>query len=381
MTQFTERGESEESVRARITSIYGPRARITSVRSFQERRFGGLVRKRVFECTGYVPQPEPTADHSSQILGEIRSLSRSLKEMRSSKSWKEGIPPSLKELEQQLEGEGFSDGYRSFIISSLRRDMALEDFENRYTLSRSVEKIFTSSLLVEKDVRPQAKRVEVLVGPTGVGKTTTIAKLAARCVQDGLKKEGIAPKVALISIDSFKIGAQKQLASYARIMQMPFFFCTDEKELGEALQGLTADVVFIDTTGRPARDFESLGAMHQLLGPIVGRADISLVISAATKTEDLEQIMLQYQIFKYQKVIGTKFDETQSIGSFLSALWKAEKTMSFMSTGQNVPLDLKKATFPALFSLMPFLSAQENDDKEEQSRQLTALLAAGREGE
>ncbi|MCR1950166.1 MULTISPECIES: flagellar biosynthesis protein FlhF [unclassified Clostridium] len=175
----------------------------------------------------------------------------------------------------------------------------------------------------------------VLVGPTGVGKTTTIAKLAGRLALIEKKKVG------LITIDTYRIGAVEQLKTYAEIMNIPFKVVITLKEMEFAVNQLEdCDVILIDTTGRSSKNTMQISELRAFIQKV--NADhIALVISGTTKNRDIQTIINGYSEIGYEKMIITKLDETSSYGCMYNIIKKAQKPIAYITTGQNVPDDIR----------------------------------------
>jgi flagellar biosynthesis protein FlhF len=184
----------------------------------------------------------------------------------------------------------------------------------------------------------------VLVGPTGVGKTTTVAKLAAIF---GIGTENMpAIDVKMITIDAFRIGAKAQLESYGNIMQINVSCVDNRQDLRKeiAIHSEDTDLFLIDTIGKSPKDAARLGEMKEILDGAGRSAEYHLVIGATTKASDIEDIMRQFEPFNYKSILLTKLDETERIGNVISALAEKKKPVSYITDGQKVPNDIRKAT-------------------------------------
>lgn len=187
--------------------------------------------------------------------------------------------------------------------------------------------------------RPKGKRkrIQVFVGPTGVGKTTTIAKLAA---QQALQEQ---KKVALITIDTFRIGAVEQLRIYGDIIGVPVAVVGAPSELTDALTEFKSkDAIFIDTTGRSARKPLHVSEMRAYFD---GLSDLEkyLVLSSTTKSRDLLSIYKAYCELGLAATIFTKCDETESLGGIVDLCYRTSIPVAYLTNGQNVPEDIREA--------------------------------------
>lgn len=186
----------------------------------------------------------------------------------------------------------------------------------------------------------------VLVGPTGVGKTTTIAKLAGRMALIEKKKVG------LITVDTYRIGAVEQLKTYAEIMGLPFAVVITLKEMEAAVNSMKhCDVVLIDTTGRSSKNKMQISELRAFIDKSHSNS-INLVISSVTKNKDIKNIVESYGTLNFNNVIITKLDETDSYGSLLSIMKYCKTPISFVTTGQNVPEDIKVLTKDKIIKLI-----------------------------
>jgi len=178
-----------------------------------------------------------------------------------------------------------------------------------------------------------------LVGPTGVGKTTTIAKLAARYAQ----RHG-ADKVALVTTDTFRIGASEQLQTYGRIIGCPVKVANNAKELADALLTLRdKSLILIDTAGMGQRDKRLSDQLATLLHNSRLRIRPYLVLSATSQTQVLNDAVKQFKTLPLSGCIFTKLDECLSLGESISVAVEQGMAVSYLTNGQQVPEDIKVA--------------------------------------
>ncbi len=176
------------------------------------------------------------------------------------------------------------------------------------------------------------------IGPTGVGKTTTIAKLAYSLLEQ--KKA----KVALLAADTYRIAAVDQLRTYAEIMNIPLYVIYSETELAEQKEELQKyDIILVDTAGRSHRSREQRDDIERLIRSVPAEArEVYLVLSATTKYRDLVKIAEAYSEIAEYRLIFTKLDETDTIGNIFNIKMLTGAPLSYATNGQNVPDDISK---------------------------------------
>lgn len=186
-------------------------------------------------------------------------------------------------------------------------------------------------------IPPHGPKIVALIGPTGVGKTTTIAKLAANFVL----KEGC--KVALLTADTYRISAVEQLKTYADIIGIPIDIVYTPDELKSAIyRHSDKNLILIDTAGRSPHNHYQLAELQALL-QIEPYIETHLVLSATTKYKDAVEIVQKFSVCSPQKFLFTKVDEASNLGTVFNLLYTFTASLSYVTIGQNVPDDIELA--------------------------------------
>jgi flagellar biosynthesis protein FlhF len=189
------------------------------------------------------------------------------------------------------------------------------------------------------------RNIMALVGPTGVGKTTTIAKLAAIACKQGAK-------VALITIDTFRIGAVDQLKTYSSIMKIPLKVASTPQELKDAIDSFAdRNLVLIDTAGRSPRDKARLQEMKKFLGAHP-EIETHLCLSSTTREKELHHSIERFGVLPVTRLLFTKLDESESFGCIVNTQMRETLPLSYFTTGQRVPEDIEIATTNRLADLV-----------------------------
>ena len=271
-----------------------------------------------------VPARDPRMD---ELIGEIGDLKKSLR------SLSKAIPAKSESgggLFAELVTQGIDHDLADHLISTASRGKPAPS-----ELRERVRRLLADQLIVAPAAELYAKTpiVSVFVGPTGVGKTTTIAKIAGHAAVR-MKK-----KVALISTDMFRIGGQEQLARFGELLGIPAYGCADVATLKDLVASLDdRNLILIDTPGASPSDLARLSKLETVTS--AADAKVHLVISATTRSEDITKIVSRFQRFLPKSVIFTKVDETDSKGPLAGDLLRNELAVSYLTNGQRVPEDL-----------------------------------------
>jgi flagellar biosynthesis protein FlhF len=302
------------------------------------------------------PRPKAAAGDAQAAIPDLSELKQELLPLRHEvENLRLLIKRSHSDLEPKtLEFKGlFLELYLNLIDNGLEIAIARkliqtlqvqgnDQWQSDYTqLKRRLFQLLVSTIALPEPIRltPGQRRVVSMVGPTGVGKTTTIAKLASYF---RLKAE---KKVALLTIDSFRIGAAGHLKTYADILGVPFYTVNHPREMSLRLQRLADfDVIFVDTTGRSARDSEGIAGMAPFLAAVPApEREVILLLSACYKSQDCKHILSQFGPLGPSKFIFTKIDETLSLGNLASVKLQSELPIAYLTSGQRVPEDIEVA--------------------------------------
>ena len=251
------------------------------------------------------------------------------------------IPPEFAEIYRLSLQSGMNKEHLDSLMQVTLEHMPLKMRENSTTVKRYFQTILRKMVPIRKE-RPLSvgrKKVIMLVGPTGVGKTTSIAKLAARYSYLVDKKY----KVGLVVLDTYRIGAVEQLMQYARMMKLGIETVVDPPEFSNALDSLKyCDYILIDTMGSSPYDKGKIEKIYECLNgnQTDYSVDVVLVMPSSIKYEDLKITYDNFETLGIDTLMFTKLDETMSFGNIFSLAYETKKPISYFSVGQEVPEDL-----------------------------------------
>jgi flagellar biosynthesis protein FlhF len=276
------------------------------------------------------------SDIRSELMGEIRSMRGMLEEQLAEIQWSgqhQRAPVRTLVLREML-AAGFSASLSRYLAEKVPATEKPETVMNwiRSVLGRNLSVLGNENEILEKG------GVYALVGPTGVGKTTTTAKLAARCVM----RHG-ANKLALITTDGYRIGAYEQLRIYGKILGVMVHSVKDETDLRIALDELKGKhTILIDTVGMGQRD-KMVAEQIAMLSGVGSEVKRLLCVSATSNGETLNEVVRAYQGGGLAGCIMTKLDEAATIGSLLDVVIRRKLNLYYVANGQRVPEDLHLA--------------------------------------
>lgn len=287
-----------------------------------------LIRPQATTAAAAAVAPAPMRDfRMDELIDEIGELKKSFRTLSKAIPGKSEVTGGLY---AELLGQGIDADLADHLITTASRNKPAPT-----ELRERVRRLLADQLIVAPPAEMHAKSrmVSVFVGPTGVGKTTTIAKIAGHAAIR-MKK-----KVGLVSTDIFRIGGQEQLTRFGELLGVPTYGCADISTLKDLVASLDdRDLVLIDTPGSSPADLARLSKLETVV--TAASAKVHLVISATTRSEDITKIVSRFQRFAPHSVIFTKIDETDSKGPLVGDLLRNELAVSYLTNGQRVPEDL-----------------------------------------
>ena len=350
----------------RIKKDLGPDAIILSMKKISERP--PLIeilaaRDEKTECRTSphkrLPKEDRQGDPMSCVAKEIHELKSSVEALKQKFSYQCDIselketmnvlldnnsaryPEHLRDVYMRMIANGVSRFKATSLVETIKKNYPYEDIATYEKGAVIAEQLIARSL--RKD-GPKEKRIKAFIGPTGVGKTTTLAKLAAHyCIEKKMK-------VGMITTDTYRIAAAEQLKVYARIMGLPIQIASEKDIFLRSLASFAdKDMILVDTPGRNHNDDRCLHELKNILEPGVENI---LLLSPSTSREYLLDTANRFKIFNYDRIILTKVDECGHFGSMYDILDELGKPVSHLTTGQNVPKDIEKASPERLAKLI-----------------------------
>ena len=295
-------------------------------------------------------QPEEAAPDESGKDEEIRDLQNQLEEMKAmlmEMSRNKGAGDAVPTLQSAMQSQEVTEKIIQDMIAKLNGTEILAP-RNSVKATNALEKYIRKAIRIANGITLYSSKPKVvaLIGPTGVGKTTTLAKIAAKFVLEQ------GARVALITADTYRISAVEQLKTYSDILGLPLEIVYNPEALRNAIEKhKDKQLILIDTAGRSQYNEYQ---MKELSGLLSIDADIEkhLVMSATTKTSDGVELLENFSICQPDRVIFTKVDETGTHGIILNILHRRKVALSYITNGQSVPDDIEPASVERLAELL-----------------------------
>lgn len=340
--------------------VPAPRATARATRSAPEQISPDILRAAAPAPSAAAMAPAPSNGPEVRALEQqIDDLKQMVKHLAATRTQvkletaETGQSEELGEAYQHLVNSGVDKRYARELVKSADFELSALEKRNPAAIQEKLALALMERLLVTDALQNvgavagvAATKFIAIIGPTGVGKTTTAAKIASQAFL------GKKMRVGLINLDSYRVAAADQLATYAKLMNCPFRSATNAQELQQAIYDFsTLDLVIIDTTGRSQKDQESLAEMRSLLGTIKDLS-VLLAISATTRESDVSDIVSRFKIFNPEGLIFSKLDETSVFGPIFNTQVKTGLPLAFFTVGQRVPEDIERASAERLADLI-----------------------------
>lgn len=290
-------------------------------------------------------KPTQTLQSEKDINKDIDEIKSVIKDLnnRFSQTFKTEEDEEISKLKvnysNKLESKGMS--------KSLSEELIQEALETYNSCDQDIIiKVINSkfSNFERKNKLSTIKKYNVFVGPTGVGKTTTLAKIASNIAINESKRIGF------MTLDTYRISAVEQLRTYAEILNCPIEVAYDKEDVTEAIKRLESrDVVFIDTAGRSHKNKGHMKELEEILNSIIEK-EVFLVISANFNKDDIKDILCVYSFISEYNIIITKMDETSREGLVFDIMNESKQPIAYTTYGQNVPDDIE------MFDLTKFIN-------------------------
>lgn len=353
-------GDMQEALR-RISEEMGPDAVILEQKFVRSKGIAGLFKKKTVqvvaaydprrpkeqkgEKAGGQPKEPPAPQNGGVAFGteqvrqllEIKELVRELSEKtRAAETEPEpAYSPEVQSLYETLVGRDVNEELSKEIADKTQAIMEQKGME-----AKAVARQLILDRLGEPyplKLKKFEQNVLLFAGPTGAGKTTTVAKLA------GMLKFRENLKVGLINTDTYRVGAMEHIRIFAGIMNIPLVMAYGGDDVANAIKDMAdCDVVLIDTAGKSARDEEYQKELGRLIRK-TGADEVFLVLSVATGAKACRELIRNYSFIQDYKLIITKLDEVEFPGNVLNIAEFSKKRLAFVTVGQNVPEDIRKA--------------------------------------
>lgn len=300
------------------------------------------VKKRLLAAVPTKTLPNPQIQKMSEDMETIKEL---LKTVQLGSKMPEH--QTITRIENILTDNEFTPLYIRKIVEKIRKEFSIEDLDDFDRIQDAVVEWIGETIVIDNEhPRFTPPRILILIGPTGVGKTTTVAKLAASFTMDSPVNQYGSRTVRMVTIDNYRIKAKEQIETYGDLMEVPVSMVENIDDFKKiiALHKDDTQVILVDTIGYCPNDSKKIAEMKGRLNLHNASIELYLTISATTKTSDMKEIIQQFELFGYKSVILTKLDETRKVGNIISVLDEKHKSISIITDGQVVPTDIRKAS-------------------------------------
>jgi flagellar biosynthesis protein FlhF len=248
---------------------------------------------------------------------------------------------------EMLRKNDFAPEESESILDKVKGSLSSDELRDTVKIGKTLKDLIKSRIVVAPPVDDTTrKKIVMFVGPTGVGKTTSLAKLGAIFSL----REG--KTVAFVTIDTYRIAATEQLKKYADIMRIPVHVVSDQREFKSVMEKEKAQIILVDTSGRSHRNAMKISEIKSFADTVDCDFEKILCVSATTKRDDLDSIFSAFGKVDFTSVMITKTDESNSIGNVINIADKYNKPISYIANGQEVPNDIMQADADRIAEMM-----------------------------
>ncbi|HSH34792.1 NB-ARC domain-containing protein [Schnuerera sp.] len=321
----------------------GSDAIVLNTKTIKQKGFLGFFKKPLVEITAAYENKEFLTfennkdDNLIKINNELTILKNMVEQISTNVNSKDlEFSTVLNKYRMKLIENGVEHTTATSIFKKLNEQINFEDKDNiaiKKIIAHTLKEYIGTVKPLSMD-NPQQKII-FFVGPTGVGKTTTLAKIAAQLVM----KDKF--DIGLITSDTYRIAAVDQLKAYSDILKLPLEVIYNEDDMYKALVAFKdKDIIFVDTAGTNHRDVDEKDEIFKIINSMNNK-EVFLVLSGTTDYNTLKSIINHYSFIKNYKIIFTKIDESNGLGNILNAKYLTKNPVSYITTGQNVPDDIE----------------------------------------
>lgn len=348
-------GENIQDVIWKVKGDLGADAVIIHTRRFKEGAIFGILggqdkvevvaaAPKEGELEASIPAEEINEKYFNNLQRQISDLKSFMQSIVNKNDTAGKFSPAVEEIYNGLLENEIEPWLAEKISLLMEKEITSEDLKKKAVTVGILENFLKSFIQIGQPIEAKNGKLVAVVGPTGVGKTTTLAKLTAYFSLMENKN------VALITADTYRIAAVEQLKTYGEIMGIPVEAVYTPEELENAIAKYDdKDIILLDTAGRSQKNNQQMEELKEFLQG-VEPDETYLVLSATTKYKDLIDMVENFSQVNFDKVIFTKLDETNNYGAVISLLCHLKKPVSYLTVGQNVPDDIKRASHEELFS-------------------------------
>lgn len=296
-----------------------------------------------------IPAFEPLKDEQQGKIERLEDELAKMKTMLVQVMNQEHVPEETVSLQEAMKLQEVDEAVRKDMILRMPAEAVIADKNSEEAQKALKSYIFQNMHIADGlELKADSRRAKVaaLIGATGVGKTTTLAKIAARLVLE----QGIS--AALITADTYRISAVEQLKTYSDIIGLPLEIVYSPEELKKAIRKYRdKQLILIDTAGRSQHNERQMQELKDFLA-VDESIEKYLVMSATTKSRDAKEILEKFSVCNPDKIVFTKTDETSSLGIILNLLYQQKIAAAYLTNGQSVPDDIVSAKADKIAELL-----------------------------